>query len=88
MNDDILFIESMGDYVRFVTAAKKYTTLNTLKNLEERLNPELFVKVHRSYMVNLTKIDDLQGNIIYIQGQEVPIGKAHRDEVLQRLNIL
>jgi DNA-binding LytR/AlgR family response regulator len=88
VNNDILFVESMGDYVKFVTAAKKYVTLNTLKNLEEKLNKSTFLKVHRSYIVNIAKIDDLQGNTIYIQGNEVPIGKGHREEVLKRLNIV
>ena len=81
-------MESMGDYVKFVTAAKKYVTLNTLKNLEEKLNKSTFLKVHRSYIVNIAKIDDLQGNTIYIQGNEVPIGKGHREEVLKKLNIV
>jgi len=87
-SEDILYIESMGDYVRFVTPQKKFTNLNTMKNLEERLDPQIFIKVHRSYIVNINKIDDLQGNVIYIQKQEVPIGKAHRDQVMQRLNII
>jgi len=87
-NTDILFVESMGDYVKFVTASKKYVTLNTIKNLEEKLDKATFLKVHRSYLVNLTKIDDLDGNILLIQGNQVPISKGHRDEVLKRLNIL
>lgn len=87
-NTDILFIESMGDYVKFVTPNKKYVTLNTIKNLEEKLDRTTFLKVHRSYLVNLTKIDDLDGNILLIQGNQVPISKGHRDEVLKRLNII
>lgn len=87
-NTDILFVESMGDYVKFVTPNKKYVTLNTIKNLEEKLDKATFLKVHRSYLVNLTKIDDLDGNILLIQGNQVPISKGHRDEVLKRLNIL
>jgi DNA-binding LytR/AlgR family response regulator len=88
MNDQILYIESMGDYVRFVTQDKKLVTLNTMKNLEERMDPNQFVKVHRSYIVNINKIDDLQGNQIFIQKHEVPIGKAFREEIMKRLNIL
>jgi DNA-binding LytR/AlgR family response regulator len=88
MNDHILYIESMGDYVRFITPDKKLVTLNTMKNLEERMDPQVFVKVHRSYIVNINKIDDLHGNQIFIQKHEVPIGKAYRDAVMQRLNIL
>ena len=87
-NTDILFVESMGDYVKFVTPNKKYVTLNTIKNLEEKLDKATFLKVHRSYLVNLTKIDDLDGNILLIQGNQVPISKGHREEVLKRLNII
>jgi DNA-binding LytR/AlgR family response regulator len=87
-NKDILYMESMGDYVRFVTASKKYVTLNTMKNLEEKLSRSTFLKVHRSYIINISKIDDLQGNTIYIQGNQVPIGKGHREEVMKRLNIV
>lgn len=87
-NDDILYVESMGDYVKFVTENKKYITLNTIKNLEEKLNRNQFLKVHRSYLVNLTKIDDLDGNIVFIKGNQIPISKGHREEVINRLNIL
>ena len=87
-NDDILYIEGMRDYVKFITTTKSYITHSTLKNLEEKMNKSAFMKVHRSYIVNITKIDDIQGNTIYIQGKQVPIGKGHKDEVIKRLNIL
>jgi len=86
--EDIVFIESMRDYVKFVTATQKYVTYSTLKNLEEKLAKTTFLKVHRSYIVNINKIDDIRGNTIYLQGNQVPIGKGHKDEVLRRLNIL
>jgi DNA-binding LytR/AlgR family response regulator len=86
--EDIVFIESMRDYVKFVTASQKYVTYSTLKNLEEKLGKTTFLKVHRSYIVNINKIDDIRGNTIYLQGNQVPIGKGHKDEVLRRLNIL
>ncbi|MBA4168692.1 MAG: response regulator transcription factor [Chitinophagaceae bacterium] len=87
-NDDKLYIESMGDYVRFVTADKKYVTHNTIKNLEERINGQHFMKVHRSFIINLLKIDDIRENDLYISGTEIPISKAHRAEVLKRITIL
>ena len=87
-NNDILFIESMGDYVRFVTADKKYITHNTIKNLEERISGEHFMKIHRSYIINLRKIDDIRENDLYIRGIEIPISKAHRADVLKRITIL
>jgi DNA-binding LytR/AlgR family response regulator len=87
-NDDILYIESMGDYVKFVTPAKKYITHNTIKNLEEKVNKQCFMKVHRSYIINILKIDDIRENDLFIKGNEIPISKAHKAEVLRRLNII
>ena len=86
--DDILFLESMRDYVKFVTQGKSYITYSTLKNMEEKLIGPIFIKVHRSYIVNINKIDDIRGNTIYLLGNQIPIGKGHKDEVAARLNIL
>lgn len=86
--DDILFLESMRDYVKFVTPAKNYMTYSTLKNMEEKLIGQTFLKVHRSYIVNLSKIDDIRGNTIYILGNQIPIGKGHKEDLEARLNIL
>ena len=87
-NDDILFIESMGDYVKFVTRDKKYVTYNSIKNLEEKVDKECFMKVHRSYIINLHKIDDIRENDLFINGIEIPISKNLRADVLKRLTIL
>lgn len=87
-NCDILFIESMGDYVKFVSQDKKYITHNTIKNLEEKVNKQCFLKTHRSYIINVDKIDDIRENLLFIKGNEIPISKAHRSEVLKRLNII
>jgi DNA-binding LytR/AlgR family response regulator len=88
VKNDIFFIESMRDYVKFVTASKNYITYSTLKNLEEKLTGDEFLKVHRSYIVNINKIDDIRGNTIYLQGNQIPIGKGHKEELVKRLNIL
>lgn len=87
-NSDILYIESMGDYVKFVSTDKKYITHNTIKNLEEKVNKQCFLKTHRSYIINVDKIDDIRENLLFIKGNEIPISKAHRSEVLKRLNII
>ncbi len=87
-NSDILFIESMGDYVKFVTSDKKYITHNTIKNLEDKVNKESFMKVHRSYIININKIDDIRENDLFIKGNEIPVSKAHKPEVMKRLNII
>ncbi|MHA4809857.1 LytR/AlgR family response regulator transcription factor [Flavitalea flava] len=88
IKNDIFFIESMRDYVKFVLEGKNYITHSTLKNLEEKLSGQSFLKVHRSYIVNINKIDDIRGNTIYLQGNQIPIGKGHKEDVVKRLNIL
>jgi DNA-binding LytR/AlgR family response regulator len=87
-NDDVLYIESMGDYVRFVTNDKKYVVHNTIKNLGEKMNRQAFMKIHRSYIVNIQKVDNIRENGLFIKGTELPISKAHRAEVIQRINII
>ena|SRR5689334_7203457 len=87
-NDDILYIESMGDYVKFVLADKKYVSHNTIKNLEEKINPAVFLKIHRSYIVNMKKVQNIRDNTVVINGLELPISKANRAEVLKRLNVI
>ncbi len=87
-NEDILYIESMGDYVKFVTGEKKYITHNTIKNLEEKVSKQSFIKVHRSYIINIDKISNIRENGLFISGKEIPISKAHKQEVLKRLNII
>lgn len=87
-NEDILYIESMGDYVKFVLADRKYVSHNTIKNLEEKINPAVFLKIHRSYIVNMKKVQNIRDNTVVINGLELPISKANRAEVLKRLNVI
>jgi DNA-binding LytR/AlgR family response regulator len=87
-NDDILYIESMGDYVKFVSAEKKYVALNTIKNLETKVNTQQFIKVHRSYIVNIGKVDNIRENTLFIRGAEIPVSKACKAEVIRRFNVI
>jgi len=83
--DEILYIESMGDYVRFITADRKYITHNTIKNIEARVQAMNFMKVHRSYIVNLASVDDLRDGEVIIRGIPIPVSKTHRLAVRARL---
>lgn len=84
--EDILYIESMGDYVKYFTMAKHYLTHSTLKAVEEKMNPKKFMKVHRSYIVNMSKIQDIQDNTIVIDTKVIPISKALKPDVMVRIN--
>ena len=83
---DILYIESMGDYVKYFTLAKHYLAHSTLKAVEEKMNPKQFMKVHRCYIVNMSKIKDIQDNTIVIDSKVIPISKALKPDVMTRIN--
>lgn len=86
--DDILFIEASGDYIFIHTTQKKLLTHSTLKKVEERLPSDVFNKIHRSYIVNLSKISDIQDSNVLIEDQMVPISRANREKLISKLNLL
>lgn len=86
--DDILFAEAMGDYVKLFTPQKFYAIHTTLKAVEERLPSSKFIRVHRSYIVAVTKIDTIQDGALVINGKPVPVADAYRASLNKRMNIL
>jgi DNA-binding LytR/AlgR family response regulator len=76
---DILYLESMKDYTRLMTAEKQYLVLATLSSMQEKLTPGKFVRIHRSYIVNLDKIEKVKGNKINLPGHELPMGKLYKN---------
>lgn len=86
--EEILYIESMGDYVKYFTIAKNYLTHSTLKSIEEKMNNKTFMKVHRSYIVNLRKIKDIQDHSLVIEGKVIPISKNLKAEMMDRINVV
>jgi DNA-binding LytR/AlgR family response regulator len=83
--DDILYIEGMGDYVKYVTSEKKYVIHNSLRAVEETMNKETLVKVHRSYIVNVKKVKDFTANSLTIQGDNIPVSKSNKALLLEKL---
>ncbi len=86
--DDILFAEAMGDYVKLYTPQKFFAIHTTLKAVEERLPASKFIKVHRSFIVAITKIDTIQDGTLVIDGKPVPVADAYRAALNKRMNIL
>ncbi|RMF21229.1 MAG: LytTR family transcriptional regulator, partial [Bacteroidetes bacterium] len=85
---DILYFENVADYVRIKTNNGQHLIYSTLKSIDKKLPPELFVRVHRSYIVNLEKIVDIEENTLVIDRTVIPIGKAHRANLMSRLYTL
>ena len=86
--DDILYLEAMGDYVKVYTAQRFHVLHSTLKSIEEKLPQSKFVRVHRSYIVSLEKIDFIQDGAITIGKASVPIADTYRAVLNRRLNLL
>jgi DNA-binding LytR/AlgR family response regulator len=83
--DDILFVEGLKEYVRFVCKNGKYVTLESLKNLEEQLPAGRFLRVHKSYIVSKEKVQSILGNMLEIQTHKIPVSRGKRDEVVQAI---
>ena len=85
---DILLIEAKGDYIDIKTVEKKYRVHSTLKKIREKLPESLFMQIHRSFIINFTKIIDIQDNSVLIERSVIPISRSQRPHLMQRLNLL
>jgi DNA-binding LytR/AlgR family response regulator len=81
--DDILYIEGLKEYVRIVCRDARLVTLESLKNLEDLLPADNFVRVHKSYIVAKNKVQSLNGNMLEIGKQKIPISRGKRDEIVE-----
>ena len=87
-DDDILFIEAKGDYAVFKTYDKGYVVHSTIKNIIDKMNPKKFLKVHRSYVVNLDKIKDIEDSSIQIEEKIIPVSRQHKPELMSRIDLI
>jgi len=86
--DEILFAEAMGDYVKLHTLQKFYAIHSTLKAVGARLPTSGFLRVHRSYIVAVNKIDTIQDGSIIINGKPLPVADAYRASLNKRINVI
>lgn len=86
--DDIYLLESKGDYVKIYVADKYFVIHATLKLLEDRLSAAKFVRVHRSFIVAIDRIDYIEENILYLNNTPVPLSESYRSQFLKKLNLL
>ena len=85
MLSDILYIESMKDYIKVFTTNGTVITKQSITSVEEMLPEKDFIRVHRSYIVSVNKIRTFTSELIEINKTEIPIGKLYRNEVLKSL---
>jgi DNA-binding LytR/AlgR family response regulator len=84
--NDILYAESVGNYVSIYTENKKLLAYLTMKSLESQLPLNGFIKIHQSYLVNCSKIDAIEGNEIKVGSKSLPISRNYKDQVMKIVN--
>ncbi|QCR24701.1 LytTR family DNA-binding domain-containing protein [Pontibacter sp. SGAir0037] len=83
---DILYIESLKDYIRVKTETKEIISYQKISFLEERLPADKFLRIHRSFIVSIEKIQAFSASVVEVGKSEIPIGRFYKNEVLQVLN--
>ncbi len=86
--EKVLYIEALADYVFFHLAEERIIVHSTMKNLEARLASYNFSRVHRSFIVNLDRIQLIEDLNIKINNRHIPIGASYKDSFIKRLNLL
>jgi len=86
--DQILFIKADDNYSRIYTIDKSYILSSTLKSIEGKLPSKKFMRIHRSYMVNLGFIDKIKDNTLVVEQHSLPIGRSYQELLFQRINKL
>jgi DNA-binding LytR/AlgR family response regulator len=85
--EDILYIESLKDYIKIVTTSKSLLTKQSISSLEEILPKNVFIRIHRSYIISLKKVQSYTSELIEIDKQELPVSRMYRREVEQALQL-
>ncbi|MEQ9218759.1 MAG: LytTR family DNA-binding domain-containing protein [Cyclobacteriaceae bacterium] len=86
--DELIYLEALADYVIFHTINSKYVVHHTMKGIEKRLPDSIFSRVHRSFIINRTKISQIEDIHVSIGDNKIPIGAFYREKFLSKLNIL
>jgi len=83
---EIQYIESLKDYIKIVVGGKPVVTLSSMKAIEDKLVAPDFIRVHRSFMVNIRKIQYIHRNFVMVGDKEIPIGDNYKESFLQIIN--
>ncbi len=84
----ICLVEAKGDYVKIKTKDKNYIVHSTLKKVQDKLPSSMFFKAHRSYIINITEIIDIEDNSVLIDKEVIPVSRSNKSELMKKLNLL
>ncbi|MDR8392444.1 LytTR family DNA-binding domain-containing protein [Aliifodinibius sp. S!AR15-10] len=85
--EEIVFIESLKDYIRIYTTSERIITKETTSDFEERLPSDSFLRTHRSFIININRIDIVSHDEISLGKHDVPVGRSYKTEVRQKLGL-
>lgn len=85
--DEIVYVEGLSEYVQIYTEKKKVITKTSLANMEEKLPDAGFMRIHKSFIVSLSKIEAFTSSSIEVRGKELPIGRSYKNSVLEMLRV-
>lgn len=88
MVDDILYIEADRNYSRIFTTKKEFLLCLTLKAIEEKLSLDIFIRTHRSYIINVSKVDEVANGYVVIQGKPIPLSGTLRNNLMEKIQTL
>lgn len=86
--DSIDFVEALGDYIKIFTSNGRHTLLSTMKSIQSKLEPYGFMRVHKSYIVNMNKVKKIVGSRVMLEDREIPVGRVYKAELKKQLNQL
>jgi DNA-binding LytR/AlgR family response regulator len=79
--DDILYVEGLKQYIKIFTAQKMYVTLESMKNIQEMLPPDRFVRIHKSFIISLDKIQSYSLRTVEINHKKIPVGRSYSNQI-------
>jgi len=86
--EEIFYVEALADYVIFITERGKFIVHYTMKGVEKRLPSSFFSRVHRSFIINLRRIESLEDFAVVVNKNRIPIGASYKETFIKRLNFL
>lgn len=86
--EEMLYVEAMGDYIKIFTQGKAFIVHTTLKAFEESAGPGRFMRVHRSYIVALDKIESIENGVLNIMNTPIPVAESYRSQLIRKIKLL
>ncbi|EAZ80940.1 response regulator [Algoriphagus machipongonensis] len=86
--EQIIYLEADANYTQVFLKDKKYVVRSTLKDLEQKLNPNFFARIHKSFLINLEKIEAIDAQSVHIGGKEIPISRSQHSWLINQIKTL